>query len=204
MRTLGAIKFICLIVLISLFSSCKQRRRWFPPIDKFTSFYQEKSGLAVTVKALSKSQAYEYFGFDVQSEGYRPLQVRIKNHTSSTFVLRPSYHDFACVSGKHIAKHMHYDTFHWMTYLTLPAIYFFWPLIPIAIIPAGLGMKAYNKKTTRDMRKMTLSNNESLEVLPYETVSKFIFVQENSYRAHFDLSFFNIDNKSLITYDVKV
>jgi hypothetical protein len=199
------IKNIFLFLMIALFASaCKRAHKKFLPVDKYSGYMHEQDGLEVAVKNISRTQAQEMFGFDVYGQGLRPLQLRIKNYSPSTFVMRPSYHELSCVSGKKVARHMHYDTFNWMTYLTMPALFFFWPLISFAIIPAGLGMKAYNKKTTRDMRKLTLNCNQSLDVMPYETVSKFVFVEDDSFSKQFAINFFNTDKKALLTYSVKL
>lgn len=196
--------FVLLFGLITLSGCGRKRIKYFPPIDRNRAYVHRNDDLMLTVYALSRNEAKSVFGIDVVDHGYQTLQMRMTNCGPHEYVLRPSYHGLPCVSGKHIARQMHYDTSQWMTWSSLGALLFLWEAIPCLIVPAGLSMREYNQKVTQDMRRHTLSKRETITIAPYEAVNKFIFVATSLYSPDFAISFLNNDTKKLVTFDVKV
>lgn len=194
---------ISLVFCLMLLPHCGSRDvRLFPRLkaQKMVAINQSQIEVAVTV--MSRKECGEYFGVDVIAEGVRPLVLNINNKSADTYVLRPSYLALTRVSGKEVAKLMHYDTYQRVFWSTWPAIIFWWPAVPFLIVPYGFSCKHYNMKTTKTLRKMTLGAHDVLEIAPYESVQRFIFVPDASFRTIFDIKLYNETKHALEVFPI--
>jgi len=176
--------------------------RFFPRLRASKEAVIAKAKIEVAVNVMSRKECSDYFGFDAIAEGVRPLVLNINNKSSDAYVLRPSYLALTRVSGKDISKLMHYDTYQRVFWLTWPAIIFWWPAIPCLIIPYGFGCQQYNAKTSKTLRKMTLGAHDVLEVAPYESVQRFIFVPDASFRTAFDIALYNETTRAIELFPI--
>lgn len=198
-------KNIVLLLSLVLVAGCRQKNvKLFPSLKQAKTYQETRDNLSVTVKEFSHKETIDYFGVDLQSHGYQPLQVVMRNMSNNTFIIRPSYITVPLVSGKRIAQWMHYDTYSYVMWSSLPALFFWWPAVPCIIAPAGLGMREYNRKITKNLKYRSLNNKDGLEILPYETITKFMFVYASYYHAPFDISFLNKDTQELQTFFVNL
>lgn len=191
-----------IVVLMALTGCGPRDTRSFPQLRKQQAAQALQHGVTVSVHLLSRQDCLSYFDVDVIAQGYRPLLLTIDNSTEDGYVLRPSYLLLERVSGKEIARLMHYDTYQRVMWLALPAVIYCWQVIPFVIVPHGLGCRHYNNKTTRNIRKKTLGRDDTLMVAPYETVRRFIFVPEESFRTVFDIALFNETTRKIETFSL--
>jgi hypothetical protein len=189
-----------LVLLPGCMGRHASRVRKFPEFRMGATCQAADNRLKVIVEELSSTRCEDYFGFDVKSYGYHPLMVEFANYTSDEYVLRPSYIGLDYVSGKKIAQEMHYNTTFHMQWMIPPALWYRWELIPFLVIPSGFWMRDCNKRMTRNIRRHSLSRREALIIHPYETVRKFIFVEDESYKRVFDLSLFNTSEHARTHY----
>lgn len=181
-----------LVALLMVLTGCGPRdTRSFPRLKPQNAAQIAQDGITISVHLLSRQDCVHYFDFDVIAQGYRPLLLTIENNRADAYVLRPSYFELERVSGKEISRFMHYDTYQRTLWLSLPAFIYCWQVIPFVIVPYALGCRHYNQKTTRNIRKKTLGRNDVVEIAPYETVRRFIFVPEESFKTTFDIKLFN-------------
>jgi hypothetical protein len=189
------------ISLLILLTGCGSRdTRYFPRLDKSKAIPIQKNSVTISVHALSAQDCDDYFGIDVMAHGYRPLLMTIENHSSDTYIMRPSYFDLPRVSGKEISRLMHYDTYSRVAWLTIPALIYLWEAIPFLIIPYGFACKRYNDKTTRNIRKKTWGRSEVLTIAPYETIQKFIFILDKTFTSPFEIKLYNETQRKLEVY----
>lgn len=180
---------VCCLVLLT---GCGPKDvRFFPRVKTHAAAVVTKQELDVVMHALSRQECDAYFGVDVIAEGVRPLLLTIQNRSADAYVVRPSYIPLTRISGKEVAQLMHYDTYQRVFWLTWPALIFWWPAIPCLVVPYGFGCQHYNKKTTKTLRKMTLGAHDVLDIAPYETVQRFIFVPDASFKTVFDMKLYN-------------
>ena len=190
------------LVALLVLTGCGPRdTRAFPRL-KQQAARVEQHGIEVSVHLLSRQDCVAYFDVDVIAHGYRPLVITIDNGTSDSYVLRPSYVGLDRVSGKEVSRLMHYDTYQRVMWMTLPAVIFCWQVIPFFIVPYGLGCRHYNHKTTRNIRKKTLGSHDTVAIAPYETIRRFMFVPEESFRTIFDVNLFNETTRKIETFSI--
>ncbi|MGC2310951.1 MAG: hypothetical protein WA432_04990 [Candidatus Babeliaceae bacterium] len=180
-------------------SGCRKTVKVFPKLDRQKAYHGKEEDLDVWIKVFSAQDSKECFGIDLHKYGYGVAQLQVHNRGKNSYVLKPSYCNYPLVSGKHIAQLMHYETSTWVTYLTFPAIIFFWPAIPLGVIPAGLSMRSYNRKIDKSLIRKSLHKHEVLEILPYEHVQKFLFFTEYDWTLG-DIGFLNRDTRELISF----
>ncbi len=199
-----ALQALLLIGLMMLAGCGPRDTRYMPKLgaEKFTLAESAKDDVMVTAHLMSRKESEAYFGVDVIAEGYRPLILKIENKSLNSYVLHPSYLPMPRVSGKEISRLMHYDTYQRVVWLTLPALFLAWELVPIVIVPYGLSCRHYNHKTTRNVRKNTLRRTETLRIAPYEVVEKFVFVPESAFRSQFELTLYNETLRAIETFSV--
>lgn len=191
----------CLLLLLA---GCGPRdTRYFPKLKTASAVPVKKNQVTITTHPLSHEECEEYFGVDVISNGYFPFVMTIENNGPDAYVIRPSYFELPRVSGKKVSRLMHYDTYQRVVWMTIPALIFWWQAIPVLIVPYGLACRYYNDKTTRNIRKKTWGRTEVLYIAPYETIQKFVFVNE-SFHTTFDIKLYNETQQVLEIYEIDV
>lgn len=197
---------VAVVALLSVLAGCSygpRDTRYFPKLKAESGVPVAKDNVTITMHPLSCADSEEYFGIDVLSQGYFPLVMTIENHGPDAYTIRPSYFALPRISGKKVSRLMHYDTYQRVVWLTLPALILWWQAIPAIIIPYGLACRYYNDKTTRNIRKKTWGRTEVLHIAPYETIQKFIFVNE-SFSTNFDIKLYNETQKDLEVYSIDI
>lgn len=162
----------------------------------------ERGTITIAAVLVQDQECVDYFGKDIIELGYYPIHLKIDNRTPDTYILRPSYISVPLATPRKVAQQLHYDTSLIITTACYPALLFFWQLIPCAIVPAGIYMREQNKKVTRTIQKKALSTQEILEIAPYTTIERFIFVHAQDYIPHIDISLFNDRTKELATFNI--
>lgn len=195
-------KILALAILMALTGCGPRDTRYFPKLKTNKAAQVTQNNITISINVLSRQDCLAYFDCDVIAQGYRPLLLTIDNTTSDAYVLRPSYLDVERVSGKEIARFMHYDTYNRVLWFVVPAFYYAMPLIPCVIIPYGLSCRHYNQKTTRNIRKKTLGREDTVEIAPYETVQRFIFIPEESFKTILDIKLFNETTRMVEAFSV--
>ncbi len=181
----------------------------FPRIEYGCDYSGLQDGVSLKVHLFSKQDSKDYFGSTnfgfsdkVISEGFLPIHINISNDSNSAYTLRPSYLDLLVQPSNRVAKVLHSDTYNYVTWLTLPALMFYWQAIPMLVIPMGLNMRRSNQKISENLQHNALQTWKAVTIAPYETIDKFIFVRPQDFKQSFILKLFNEDERKLITFNV--
>lgn len=181
----------------------------FPRIEYGCDYSGFQNNISLKVHLFSKQDSKDYFGTNnfgfndkVISQGFLPIHINISNDSNCAYTLRPSYLDLLVQPSNRVAKVLHADTYNYVTWLTLPALMFYWQAIPMFVIPMGLNMRRSNQKITENLQHNALQTWKSITISPYETIDKFIFVHIQDFKQSFTLKLFNEDNRKLLTFNV--
>lgn len=197
--------FLFNIILIMLSGCSLYKRNYlksFALIEKEKGYCRTLDNQTLFIKALGNQESTDYFEADLISQGYMPLYIRITNDSPDTLIIRSSYIDLVPCSSQSICKLLHYDTSLYTCGLAAPALIFWWPAT-IAVGALGYDMYRANQKTNSRVDKCTLYG-QSLEILPYEIVEKFMFIHSADYKSCFNFKIFNKDQKKLLDYHVNL
>lgn len=175
-----------------------------PKINPATSFIETKDDLTLGVHAYTVKECKSYFDKNLIAQGYCPIHLSINNRTPDTYVLRPSYITLSMASPQKIAQLLHYNTSLIVTSTCCPALLFFWPAIPLVIVPAGLEMRRYNKKIDQRIDRTAIDVEDTVEIPPYSKVDKLIFVHSTDYQPQFEIMLYNNTKRSLVTFNVRL
>lgn len=199
--------FTTTLFCILLLSSCGYKipsLKRFPVLEPKQAFCQVSDQIKLMVKAFTAQEAENHFGVDLVGKGYIPLQVKIDNQSANTYTICPSYVGLSAVSGKKIAKLLHWDTSFFMWSAGYPALLFWWPAT-IWVAQGGYGMYKANKKTDKLVQKCCLeSERKEIHIKPYDIFERFIFVHKNDFTSNFEFKLYNEDDKRLVRFNVSL
>lgn len=194
--------FICTGILICL-TGCHKNTRYlerFPPHIHARSFDSNIDGVNVVVHQLSASESNDYFHVNLLAKGIIPIHLKINNESNNIYTIRPSYINIIPAQPVIIAKLLHWDTSWFISTAGYLSFMFWWPAL-FMVGQTGYDMYRANKNIDQLVQQNALSG-QVLDILPFEIVEKFIFVQTEDYKQCFSLKMFNQTEHKVICFDI--
>lgn len=191
-----------IILCVVLLPACAKK------IEEITAhkaiFQSAKDDIIVRVHKIDSTESRARFGKNLLSYGYQPLQFIIYNDSDDALLMRASSIDLPLEASYSVAHAAHTPT---LAYTVAPAYLaglFFWPaLIPVA--GAAFWMMSNNQTLTQKVAAHAFEGDAAVEILPYERMSRVLFVKTDNVPQTFSLHLFNIHKKTFIpfTLDLK-
>lgn len=154
---------------------------------------------SVSFDLLTADQSSLKFGHNIIAQGYQPITITITNSSPQVLLLRSSSISLPLEKANVIIDATQHSTM--LTScctITLSAV-FFWPAI-VPSIGVGIWMAWDNDRTQKKIAAAILQDNDTLTILPYEQLTKTIFVANDALKDTCSLHLFNIDTKEFIPY----
>lgn len=191
-----------LLILPGCFWSERKHPSAHPRIKQVRS--KGKEGLHLSAHWLDEAACKKLFlGVNLIQEDIEILHLKLTNNGEANYTFRPSYCLLERFSVEEIAPLIQYDTSSRVCWLSLPALIFFWPLIPIVIVPQGLYWSHENHKIRRWLHKITLGPVDAFELEPYETIEKYLFVPAHAAEEQtFVFELFDTCSKELVSHSI--
>lgn len=205
-KIIRTLKYLSLIFGITLLNGCiyqQMELKKFPLIKKSSGFYEIKDDVVLAVKALNKDECKGHFGVDITTKGFVALQVRIENRTPYTHIIRPSYLSLPLAEPEKVSKLLHHDTSFFVTTAGAIALLFWWPAT-YWVGRTGYDMYRNNKKINQVINDCSIAEDESIKIMPYEVINKFIFVNRYEFLNTFTLKIFNKNQGKILNFFVSL
>lgn len=172
-----------------------------PRIDGEHAMACTKDKVTVRTKIYDKYDSKEYFGTDLLSRGYTPIQISIDNQSNDAYVFQPSYMNVEMVSSDAVAQELYSQT--GMKTVGLFAtgylgLLFFHPLWPLMVVAPYYGMASYrkNQKITERLPLNTIQEwQQDIVIPPHTCLNKFVFTPTETFHHAFSVGVFNQDQK---------
>ncbi|HBY05872.1 MAG: hypothetical protein UV38_C0003G0253 [candidate division TM6 bacterium GW2011_GWE2_42_60] len=197
--------FLFLFVLLFSFPGCFFSPKKRLPTPRVTQI-RNKGKHDVQLNALWLNEnacKSRFWGVDFSEHEIEVLQVRLVNNGAQSYLFRPSYCALDRLSVEEVAPLLQYDTTSRVCWYSLPALLFWWPAIPIFVVPQGIYWSNENRRIYHWLTKTTLSQDSAFELGPYETVEKYLFVPEYAAGGKTILfELFDIDTKELVSHTI--
>lgn len=206
-------KFLLLILLpLIMVPACKKQKiylkqeslRRLPTLHKSKeTFCQEQEAVTVCAKKLTREDCLDYFNCNVVGCGFQPIALTIKNNSADMILLRTTSIDLPLLSPKKVARGCQWNT-PLLTSTTgcLACIFFWQALIPIAY--AGYKMSEYNNEIPKRLKTGVIHSTQAIEIPPFETVNKVMFVESDYCPSYFLITLFNHDKKKQLVFSIKI
>jgi len=163
----------------------------------------EQQKFVVGGSVVSPTESVHYFGIDLPSYGYQPIYLQLQNLTATRYVLAPSSIQHPLVSFEEIMPYCTYKTAEFVGTTGSAALLFFWPLLPLYVIPVGLSMRSYNGSAEEQLTDYGFyGTSRPLEIMPYSAVHRFIFVEKHKGPYAFDLLLLDEGSKEFIRFSL--
>lgn len=188
-----------LIPIIILLPACAKK------IEEITHqkaiFQSSKDDIIIRVHKIDAKESRSRFGKSLLSYGYQPLQFTIYNDSDDALLMRASSIDLPLEASYSVAHAAHTPT---LAYTVAPAYLaglFFWPaLIPVG--GAAFWMMSNNQTLTQKVMAHAFEGDAAIEILPYERMTRVLFVKKDNLPSAFSLHLFNIHKKTFIPFTI--
>ena len=188
-----------LILIFALPGCLKQSKK---KIHKTSvEFFQEKDDVAVHVAKLQDNECKKLLGRNVLSYDVQPFVITVANNTSDELLLRvPSIH-VPVTSPSSVALMTQVNPLSFTLPLSYLSAVYFWPALPPVVVGgAWLGYK--NQQFNKKVLSLGLSEQDSVEILPHERISRVVFVHGGQWIDDFRMHIFNVHQKSFVPFNV--
>lgn len=142
-------------------------------------------------------------GFDITKEGFVMIRIRLVNRGGDTYIFRPSYADVLFTSQECLEEFFLYDTSTRCIWLSLPSVFYWWPAVPLVVVPCGLMWSRQNEQISHILSKKLIGPETEFKISPYETVEKIFFVPAESWYGNFTLGFYDKKTNELVNFTVE-
>ena len=197
-RTLFSIVIAGMVCSFGLPGCSKKTASKRPTGYRYT---ETREQVELKVLKLDSDDCHKYFGKNLISSGYQPLSLTIYNDSDDALLLRASSIDLPLENADSVARAAHIPT---LAITLVPAYFagvFFWPaLVPVAA--AGFFMASSNHALDNKVAAFALESDHAVEILPYERITRTIFVATDVSADEFSLHLFNVHKKSFIPFTV--
>lgn len=201
-------KSILLCFVLLTFTSCINLRvnrnrnylQRFPQQKVETSYNLNQDDVQIIVHKFDAQDCKDYFQVNLIDKSIVPIHLKIINESNNIYVIRPSYIDLQPAEPLRIAKILHWDTSYYVSLMSYLSVMFWWPGIFYAG-QAGYDMYYDNKKIDQLIESNALAG-QVIEILPFEIIDKFIFVEAADYKDPFILRMFNQTEHKLLTFEI--
>ncbi len=191
--------FFISVLLIAL-SGCSLRRS----LKKLPHFNQTHDviddDLSVYAHAYTAHDSHVFFGVNLLMYGFQPIQFNMINNTSKSFFIRPGYIDRELISSEIIFPFIKTDASLFIYAAGLPSFLYYWPLLPLFVAPVGYAIYKDNKELKKLLRAHTLEDQDTIEIKPYSSVEKIIFVSTKG-SPEITLKFYHQKEGTLKNFD---
>lgn len=194
---------LCNIFLIIFFCGCwsSKHRSFKTHISHVRA--QGSKELHLDAYRCSGATCAQELGFDITKDGFVMIRIRLVNKGGDTYVFRPSYADVRFVSRDRLEEFALYDTPTRCIWLSVPSLLYWWPAIPLVVVPCGLMWSRENEQICYTLSKKLIGPETTFKVAPYEIVEKIFFVPIESWYGNFTLGFHDKKTNELVNFTVE-
>ncbi len=193
-------KHFFLLSLLIVLSGCSLRRS----LKKLPHFNQTHDvvadDLSVYAHAYTAHDSHVFFGANLLIYGFQPIQFNMINNTSKSFFIRPGYIDRELICSDVVFPFIKTDVSLFIYAAGLPSFLYYWPLLPLFVAPVGYGIYKDNKELKKLLRAHTLEEQDTIEIKPYSSIEKIIFVSTKG-SPEVTLQFYHQVDGTLKTFD---
>lgn len=160
---------------------------------------EEKEGIVVMARALTKEDCRRYLDRDIVDFGYQPVQLFIQNNSEKSYFFSMNRVTLPAAPLYEVAQKAHTWTATRATCYGVGALFVF-PLIIPAIID-GMGSANANRALDADFSMKTASDQR---LFPYSHLNKIIFVPQHEYHPYFQVGLLQEGTNEMLFLDVQV
>ena len=150
---------------------------------------------------MSALHSQEEFGVNFLSYGIVPILLTVDNQTSDVLLLRGQSIHASLQDPYTVAQMGHYDTLLLTTSSSYLSFLFFWPAL-LPSLGAGAYMSHANRTLTNTVCSQGFADEDSLDILPYEQISRVLFLSAHDFTANFRMHLFNVHAKTFVPFTV--
>lgn len=202
-------KFVVGLLLLASLTGCIHRKKNtsfmenFKKIDCCSDYQKTIDDVKVCVKAYNPAESEEVFGKDLLANNIQPIQLCIQNNSNDTLTIYPSYIQLEGLPAEIVAPLIKKKISKYIAPLAV-ATWLFQPILIYIPIQMGLDMRRNNKKMAERLTNGCYASTDPINIYPWTTFQKFIFVDLATFNNSFYIRLFNEEKKKLLHYDVLV
>lgn len=166
-------------------------------------YNEKRDGIELRVKRLSGPESHRQFGRDLVDFGYQPIEITILNDSTDQLLIRASSIDLQHVSAKRVCEDTERSVLGLLSGPAYLAVFFAWPVLA-PVIGVGVWLSGCNKSVKTKIREKFFGGDKVVELLPYEQLSRYVFVPTNTSTERFNLYLFKRQEKMYVPFTVKL
>ena len=188
------------LCLLMLMSGCGKKNQSTLPAD----FYSEKrDGIELYAKRLTGSATHKQFGRNLVDLGYQVIKITVFNNSNDQILMRASSIDLPLAGAQQTCKQTERSVLAFLAGPAYLSALFAWPVL-VPIIGIGAWLAARNHSVKVNICQKFFGEDKVIELLPFERVSRFIFVPIGFSVDRFNLYLFKRQEKTYVPFMVNL
>jgi hypothetical protein len=198
-------KFVFLGIIVSLgFSGCAYRAKSVRVREDIEiSSAEEKQDIELRVSTAPEGERNSYF------KDYIPLHIHIKNKTDVIRLFEAKKISLPVVSVSELKKKVPQVIGSYFVPSAVCAVggfFFFWQVgFPLAVLTGAgalIGGANHKKRTVNRLEDLVIEPDGHIEIKPYTTIDKVVFVKRENYNPQFTLEITEKEDSGSVKFDV--
>ncbi len=184
--------------LLMLLAGCSKKHP--KPLARNT-YSEKRDGIELCVKRLSGAESHKQFGRNLVNLGYQPIKITILNDSTDQLLIRASAIDLQLMPAQQVCKETQRSVLALLAGPAYLSIFFAWPVL-VPIIGIGAWLSARNHFVKTKIGEKFFGEDKVVELLPYERLSRYMFVPTGTPIEHVNLYLFKRQEKVYVPFTV--
>lgn len=188
------------LCLLMLMSGCSKKNQSALPAD---SYSETRDGIELYATRLSGSATHKQFGRNLVDLGYQVIKITVFNDSNDQILMRASSIDLPLADASQTCKETERSVLGLLAGPAYLSALFAWPVL-VPIIGIGAWLAARNHSVKVNICHKFFGEDKVVELLPFERVSRFIFVPIAIPVDRFNLYLFKRQEKVYVPFTVNL
>lgn len=166
-------------------------------------YTERRQDVLISVSRLNAQESCNQFGRNLIKFGYQPYTITITNESDDQLFFRASSIDLPLVSASDMRQNTGYSCVGLSIVPLYLAALYAWPLV-FPVLGAGVWIAIRNKQVKEKIHEQFLGEDKAIEILPFERISRTIFVPLYELQDQFNLHIFKRDTKTFVPFTIRL
>lgn len=185
---------------LMLLAGCGKKKQSVVQTDTYS---EKRDGIELYAKRLSGSATHKQFGRNLITMGYQPIKITVVNNSTDQVLMRASSIDLPLVTAGQTCLDTERSVLGILAGPAYLSVLFAWPVL-VPILGIGTWLAARNHYVKGKICEKFFGEDKVIELLPFERVTRFIFVPVVVPIDRFNVYLFKREEKTFVPFTINL